>query len=463
MEFIDQIIVPPSANHVLLLEYIYVVSLLLFLPYLGMMMGSSFISIYFKGKGAGTGNSIYLRFAKDVIEKLAITKNAQLALGIVPVLSITFIYSQLLYQAETITVSVMGLAVVLFIAAFILINKYRSIYKIKSVISTLKKAAGKKEGLDEANEYEANEYEVNEYEVREYEENLLRTSGSSGKIGTSLLYLAAYFFAGCTMLAANPARWPEVNNILQVMFSWATLFNFLFLLSLAGAITGAAILFYFFKWNDGLRGMSDEYTGFVKRFAAVLSFVSSICLPVLMFISFLFLPNSALSSDVFVLLVLALITALVLSNMLYMMLKNSELRLATAVFFFVMVFFAFNILKEQSVLGNALTEQTYAVILKADEHEKVVKSKLVTTSGINGEEIYNTKCVACHKFDTKVVGPPYKETVPKYNGDVQQLAEYIYNPVKKDAAYPPMPNQGLKKKEAVAVAQYLLDQMAGKK
>jgi len=73
------------------------------------------------------------------------------------------------------------------------------------------------------------------------------------------------------------------------------------------------------------------------------------------------------------------------------------------------------------------------------------------------------KCVACHKFDTKVVGPPYKETVPKYNGDVQQLAEYIYNPVKKDPAYPPMPNQGLKKKEAVAVAQYLLDHLAGKK
>jgi cytochrome c len=448
MEFFDQIVIPPSANHVLLLEYIYVVSLLLFLPYLGMMMGSSFLSIYFKGKGSRTGNPVYLRFAKDVIEKLGITKNAELALGIIPVLSIIFIYAQLLYQAKTITLSVMGLAVILFIAAFILINKYRSSFKIVGVISSLKKLAGSKEGLDDVNEYE---------------ENLIRSSGSSGKIGTSLLYLAAYFFAGCTMLAANPARWPDVNNILQILFSGAALFNFLFLLALAGAITGAAILFYFFKWQDGLKDMSDEYSAFVKRFATVLGFGSSICLPILMFISFLFLPGTALSSDVFILLVLALITALVLSNMLYVMLKNSEIRLASVVFFFVMVLFAFNIMKEQSVLSNALTEQTYAVILKADEHEKEVKSKLVTTSGINGEEIYNTKCVACHKFDTKVVGPPYKETVPKYNGDVQQLAEYIYNPVKKDPAYPPMPNQGLKKKEAVAVAQYLLDHLAGKK
>jgi cytochrome c len=448
MEFIDQIVVPPSANHILLLEYIYVISLLLFLPYLGLLMGSSFLSIYFNGKGARTGNSNYKRFAKDVIEKLGIAKNAELALGIIPVLSIIFIYAQLLYQAKTITVSVMALAVVMFISAFILINKYRSNFKIESVITALKNLAGKKEGLEEVNEYE---------------ENLARSSVSSGKIGTSLLYLGAYFFIGCTTLAANPERWPEVNNILQVFFSWATLFNFLFLLSLAGAITGAGILFYFFKWQGGLEGMNNEYADFVKHFAVLLGFISSICLPVFMFISFLYLPGSALSSGVFALLVLALITALVLSNIFYMMLKNSEIKPAVVVFFFVMIFFVFNVMKEQSSLGNALTQQTYTVILKADEHEKDVKSKLVSTSGISGEEIFNTKCIACHKFDVKLVGPPYQETVPKYNGDVQKLAEYIFNPVKIDASYPPMPNQGLKKKEAVAVAQYLLDHLAGKK
>ncbi len=460
MEFFDQIVVPPSANHILLLKYIFVVSLLLFLPYLGMMLGASFLSVYFNGKGARTGNSIYTRFAKDVIEKLAITKNAELALGIVPALSIIFIYAQLLYQAKTITVSVMALSVVMFIAAFILINKYRSGFKIESVISSLKKATGNKSESDE---------------VTEYEDTLNRNIGSSGKIGTSLLYLAAYFFVGCTMLAANPERWSHVNNILQVFFSGATLFNFLYLLALSGVISGAAILFYFFKWpvfsmgkQNGISGMSDEYAGFVKHFASTLAFVSSLFLPVLMFLSFLFLPGSALSFEVFVLLVLALITALVLSNMLYVMYKNSEtgnesVKFSALVFFLVIIFFAFNILKEESVLGNALTQQTYTVITKADEHEKEVKSKLVTTSGISGEEIYNTKCVACHKFDVKLVGPPYQETVPKYNGDAQKLAEFIFNPTQQNPGYPPMPNQGLKKKEAIAVAQYLIEKVSGKK
>ena len=55
------------------------------------------------------------------------------------------------------------------------------------------------------------------------------------------------------------------------------------------------------------------------------------------------------------------------------------------------------------------------------------------------------------------MGPPYQETVPKYNGDVQKLADFVFSPTQNNPGYPPMPNQGLKKKEAVAVAKFLID------
>jgi len=146
-----------------------------------------------------------------------------------------------------------------------------------------------------------------------------------------------------------------------------------------------------------------------------------------------------------------------------MMYKNSETSYIVPVFFFVLVIFAFNIFKEESVLGNALQKQSYTVIQKSDEYEREVKSKLVTSSGISGEQIYNTKCIACHRFDVKLVGPPYMETVPKYNGDVQKLADFIYSPTQNNPGYPPMPNQGLKKKEALAAAQFLIDKVASMK
>ena len=446
MNFIDQIVIPPSANHILLLRYIFIVSMLIFLPYLGMMMGASFISVYFNRKE----NKMLSRFAKDIIERLAITKNAELGLGIIPLFSILFIYAQLLYQANTITVSILSLSVILFIAAFISIYKYRSGFEIESVITSLKKS-----GTGENDE------------VTEFEEKLVRNSGASGKIGTTLLYIATYLFVGSMALASSPERWPDVNNILQVLFSTATIFNFIFLLALAGTLTGAAVLFYFFKWpnfgtgkQSGLKGMDEEYSGFVKNFGIKLAFISSVALPVLMFFSFLFLPERALSNDVFLFIILLIALALILSNVLYMMYKNSETSYAVPVFFFVLVIFAFNIFKEESVLGNALQKQSYTVIQKSDEFEKEVKSKLVVSSGISGKEIYNTKCIACHRFDVKLVGPPYQETVPKYKGDVQKLADFVYSPTQNNPGYPPMPNQGLKKKEAVAVAKFLIDSVA---
>jgi len=54
----------------------------------------------------------------------------------------------------------------------------------------------------------------------------------------------------------------------------------------------------------------------------------------------------------------------------------------------------------------------------------------MTSTGVSAEQIYNQKCIACHKFDVKLVGPPYKETVPKYNGDVKKLFRIYFQSCK---------------------------------
>lgn len=450
MEFFDRIVIPPNANHILLLKYILVISMLLFVPYLGMMLGASTLSVYLNRKASKTGNNMFVRFAKDIIEKLTISRNAGYALGAIPVLSLVFIYAQLLFEAKTIILSILLFSAVLFLIAFGLIYRYRSGFETAQVINSLKGLV--KEGANEVVEG-----------FSEYEEKLVSSNSRSGLWGSVTLYLAAYLFAGSTSLTVNPDKWGGVNNILQVMFSWQSIFSFLYLIAISGAITGTAILFYFFKWQGGLKNNDREYSNFASRFASNLAFVSALCLPLLLFIDFMYLPLNALSGDVFVYIGCSIIALLVLCNFLYLMYKSTDTKFASAVFFLILIVLAFNILVDQAVLGNATKEHLFAVTLKAEEIEKQTKSKVVSVSGINGEDIYNTKCVACHKFETKVVGPAYKETVPKYSGNVQKLADYIYNPVKIDPAFPPMPNQGLKKKEAVAVAQYLLDKVAGKK
>lgn len=440
MNFFDELIIPPTENHVLVLKYMLLLSLMLFVPYLGMVMGGSYLSVRYGKKSVKTGNKMYARFAKEVLEKLTIVKNAEIALGIIPVISITCGYAQLLYEAQTITVSMFALAALLIIIALIMIYRYRMAFRISTVLNSVTSS-----GTNET--------------VEEFESDLRDSARRSGQVGLWTLVSGAYMFAGAAALAANSHKWANVGNLLQVIFSWATFFNFLYMLAAAGAITGAAILFYFFKWNGGVKDMDENYSGFVRNLGAGIGFASVASMPVLLFINYLYLPGESMSQASFVYIILFLIAAIIVGNLLYSTVKNSDIKLATPIFLTVFILLTIGILKDQSVFGGAIQEQTLEIIEKSEEHEKEIQKKLVLKTGIDPQAIFNQKCIACHKMDQKVIGPPYKETVPKYNGNVSALAEFIYNPVKKDPNYPVMPNQGLKKKEATAMAKWLMEQV----
>lgn len=451
----DQLAIPPSANHVLLLKYILTISMLLFLPYLGMILGASTLSVYFKRKYFSTGNKVYSFFSKDVLEKLTFSKHALIGLGIIPLLSILFCYAQLLAGAGADALTYILYGVDIFILAFIFIYVYRNAYLHGRIITSVENVVSGNNEINSKKEME---------DFRALGTELETKAKSSGFWGIILLFIAAYVFISGTSFASEPYKWKDAKNILEILFSWNTIFGYLYLLSASGAITGSAILFYFFKWQGGLKEMSDEYSQYAKNFGIILTLVSSITLPLLLFFSFIFVPQEALSISVFIYYILLLAAILVLCNLLYMMFKNSDISFATAVFFLVFIIFGFNILKDQLALGNALKEQTTELIAKSEEHENEMKSKLTVVSNVDPQQIFDTKCMACHKFDVKLVGPPYNETVPTFHGDVNALSDFIYNPssTPKNAGYPPMPNQGLKKGEAMAMAKWLIEKV-GKK
>ena len=118
----------------------------------------------------------------------------------------------------------------------------------------------------------------------------------------------------------------------------------------------------------------------------------------------------------------------------------------------------FLIISEQSAFRNVTKKQ--ALVLSAEYDATLNAMKGVSTIvEISGADIFNGKCSACHKYDQKLVGPPYKETLPKYNGDVEKVAAFVLNPTKINPAYPAMPSQGLKPAEAKAIAKYILEEV----
>jgi len=423
MNIFDEIVIPASAHHVTLLRYMLTISMLLFISYISMMLGASFVSTYFNKKGKREGNNNYTNFAKDIIEKLSIANSAQYSLGLIPALSVFFAYAQLLHTTNSIVLVVMAVSIILYVISFVFIYKYKDTFSLDRILSPL---------------------------------------ASTGRIGKYMLLSATYIFSGAIALASSPDRWVSVGSIFQVIFSWQTLFNFLIIIAISGLLTGAAIMFYFFKWNGGIKDVTPEFEDLAKGFASSLSLISCVSFPLMFFISFLFLPAAALSFSWFGIIFVLLVISLLLGNFLYSAEKNKTSRFASVIFILTLILIIFNIIKDQVAFADAIHLNTLNINKLAEEHEKQTLAKVLQSTGIDAEVIYTQKCIACHKFDQKLVGPPYEVTVPKYNGDAQKLADYIFNPQKIDPAFPPMPSQGLKKKEAFAMAKWLISKTAKK-
>jgi cytochrome c len=454
MDFLQNLVIPATTQHLLMIKVILGLAMIIFLPFFGMLLGGTAFSVIFNSYGRKNKKPMYIRFAKDIIDKLAINRFVGVGLGIIPLLSITFCYAQLLYGQSVISISLLFVATLILAIAVNFIYSYQSTFQIESLIETFKDISG----LDK-HELETKVPE----EVSDYEFDLLNTNSNAGLWGLVLLIITALFYAGGTSIALNSDRYQDFQNIAQMFLSGSTFINFLFILVFSIATSGVAILFFFFGWQGGMHDMEKEYAEFAKAIGGKIAFTGAALLPVFLFLSFFFIPNIALSGSVFVYTGLAFAALLMLCNFIYAVIKNSDTKYVAAAFYVLMLSAAFIVMKNEAAFGVAVQKNLIATNQKALELEAEKKSKTINTAGINAEEIYNRVCAACHKFDVKLVGPPYQQTVPTYNGDVKKLSAFILKPTKKNPEYPPMPAPPLKPKEADAVAQYLIDKVSGKK
>lgn len=454
MDFLDNLVIPATTQHLNLLKVILVLSMLIFLPFFGMLFGGTAFSVIFNSYGRKNKNKLFIRFAKDIIDKLAINRFVGVGLGVIPLLAITFCYAQLMFEVKVITVSLLFVACLFMAIAVNFVYSYQNTFQIELLIETFKGITG----LDK-HELDTRIPE----DIADYEFDLMNTNSNSGLYAFVLLLITAFFFAGGTSIALFSDRYQDFQNIAQMFLSGATVFNFLFIIVLSITVTGSAILFFFFSWQGGLYDMDAQYSNFVKKIGGNIAFTGAAILPIVLFLSFMVVPNVALSGSVFIYTGLAFVSILLLCNFLYAVIKNSDMKYISAAFYFMILSFGFIIMKNQSAFGTASYKHFEAINIRAVELEKEKKGKTINTAGVSGEEIFTRICSACHKFDVKLVGPPYDQTVPTFNGDVKKLSAWIQNPTKVFPDYPPMPNPGLKPKEADAVAQYLIEKVSGKK
>ncbi len=190
------------------------------------------------------------------------------------------------------------------------------------------------------------------------------------------------------------------------------------------ALTGAVILFGYFYWEGGVEKINEELAVLLKKNGLHFSFWGALALPLFIAVSLFSLNPEFLSGRIFAFSAIALVLLLIAYNLIYGIVKENNLKLSGAVFFTILFAVFSLIIKDQSAVSNATEQQ--AVIL--DSQFQKYLAGLTGDRGaaeVSGKEIFDVRCSSCHKFDQKLVGPAYKDVLPKYEGKIDQLTGFI--------------------------------------
>ena len=416
MEFLKDIALPQSAEHIQLLHYMLILILFLFIPFIGAIFGGTVLSVFYKKKEKIDLDENHRKFSQDIIEIVTVNKSVGFILGLVPLLTAIIIFSQLFQSSENSNLIYLGISFILFAIAFIFVYDYRYSFKSASRVRVL-----------------------------------------SGRIAIVFLFIALWFFSAGMSVAVFNDQW-QPEGIISSLFSSIVIIRFLFLLVSAFAITGGAILFGVFYSNDGKRNYNEEYGNFVKKKIVKVTFTCTALLPLMMFANLIIIPGSSLSGAVFAYIIIGLFLLFLAYHFLYVIFFRFNSKF-TALLFFSLLFMVLTIIiSDQLVISNSTKVSSAILAVQYNEILADLKGEGGPVE-LNGEEIYQVRCSACHKFDVKLVGPPHNEVVPKYFGKEKELIAYIKNPTKIDPDYPPMPNPGLKPNEVKAVVDYVLSRV----
>jgi len=441
MEFLNNFVLPQSAEHIELLHYMLLLVLFLFIPFISIVFGGIILSVSYRRKGEKENNKFYLRLAKEIAEITTINKSVGFILGVAPIIASILIYSQLLHNSQVTNLNYLAISLVFVTVALIFIYSYRYSLSFNRIFNSFTGKDNTDPGVIE--------------DVQKLSDESNRISKKAGTFGLAFLFLGLWFFVTALTIPTLYLDW-KIDDFITGLFSLNVLSRFAFYILFAVTLTGGMILFTFLEDEKKKRVKDVEYSNFVKQKIVRVTFFVSIFIPVMLLISVFGLPSSSLTGTVFFYAIFSLILLFLGYHFLYLLSKEIKGTTAALLFFALVFSIAAFIISDQKAMATATKFQSASLSAEFDKYFAELKGEGKTVT-INAAELYEIKCASCHKWDQKLVGPPHLEVLPKYVGKEAQLVAFIRNPVKVDPAYPSMPNPGLKPNEADALAKYLME------
>jgi cytochrome c551/c552 len=447
MEFLKDIAIPQSLEHFHLLVLISALSSLVFIPYLGFVVGSSILSLWYNHRGRKDTNVVFLQFAHELIDRALFNKSLVLFLAVLPGLTLVFVYAQFLQGTQSMGAGLAGFGFLFLLIGMVLLYSYKYTFRVQEILGSYQQML-KNYPNDQSKKA-----------VAAYQESNTHAHFRSGRYGIFFLCTAFVLYAAAFSVAANPLNW-DSDSVFDLIISLNVWLKIVELLFLSIGTTGIGILFFSFAWEHR-REYIEDYSLLVKRLGIRFSIVGLLGLPVSVLLNVAVISDEALSGSIYSLVSVAIVFFFLSAHFMYGYYKSPQSIALTIGFIMFLFALGMLVISDNLSLGTATHNQVALLANSYDKSLEELKATLgVVTVSFTGEEIYNTRCESCHLFNKKKVGPPYYETIAKYQGKKAELVSFILHPTKKNPDYPPMQNPGLRATEADSVATYILRRVA---
>ncbi len=262
-----EIILQPSADLVLLLDILKAVTLMIFLPGLGILLGTGWTGFCMLTAARSEGNEEGMRKAAAILSKFQLGGGKSFIFTSFPLLSLAIIYAQTLYGTE----SGLGAAVLMSFGLAVFStwvwNQYlKSVEEEQFFKRTL-------EGLSSS---------AMIHEIKGKLHETTESQGLHGSIGLVGLSLAAMFGFACMDLVLHPAKW-ENFTIISLTISVSFWMEYFWFLCLGFALSGVAIMSEFRNSDECLARMGQAMAGYSALGLPLLGLISAFALPAAVF------------------------------------------------------------------------------------------------------------------------------------------------------------------------------------
>ena len=417
-----------SPDALLLLRYLLVAALLIYLPALGIVIAGTAASLVLNFFGRENRDEPSLRLSREWIEAVTVNRwGLLLCLLAYPVLVYTC--QRFLGDRASLPATAWIVPFGALLAGCLLLSLYHSAIRRSTELSAARFGAG--------------------------------TAGLLAMISAAFL---SFLPLG---ILVNPAKLPLVRSNIVFILSWHSLVEFLLFLALSFGLAGGIVLRFLGRSKAGEAGGDPEYEARVRTAGTAFGMAGALAAPALAVLYLVTLPPPGLSTEVFVMAATVPILALAVFTLLCLLPGKKEGGPGDRVSALFILMFLVVILCDQAAVGNASQALSSPIgPLAADKISREGKAggkPAAADAAVleKGKKVFDTVCSVCHRFDVKIIGPPYNEVVPKYKGNVEKLKAFIRNPVKVNPSFPAMPKPAIKEDEVDAVARFLLSKVKG--